>query len=55
MARRGTNSDSLINDRPSGGAGSESGTEVPEPMWDRGTGLSQLRHRLVVGRQGIEL
>jgi hypothetical protein len=27
--------------RPGAGAGSRSGTQVPEPMWDRGTGLSQ--------------
>jgi hypothetical protein len=29
--------------RPGAGAGSGSGTQVPEPMWDRGTGLSHLR------------
>jgi hypothetical protein len=28
--------------RPGTGAGSQSGTQVPEPMWDRGTELSQI-------------
>jgi hypothetical protein len=29
--------------RPGAGAGSFSETEVPEPMWDRGTGLSHTK------------
>jgi hypothetical protein len=36
--------------RPGAEAGPESGTQVPEPMWDRGTELSHLEHRRLGGQ-----
>ncbi len=40
--------------RPGAGAGSHSGTEVPEPMWDRGTELPQPRGIYFVRPEGFE-